>query len=140
MAFQYLDRLAHQQGVAVPADAAGTRIERDRPVIAVRFEQLHRERAGAGPETPVGLLKRDDVGAELVENVDRPFGTAAPVGPDGLSDIVTGYADHRGSAVASRVHPRKPGLKSMRPFIFETAERMIQGLGRLVGGRRDRIL
>src|SRR5687768_12778228 len=104
------------------------------------FEQLDRNGAGSGTEAPIGLLKGDDVGPKLVEDVDRPFRTPPPIGADRLADIVARYADHRGAGVESRALARKPALKSVGPFVVEPAKRVVERLGGLVRCRRDGVL
>ncbi len=95
MMLEHLDLLLHQQRVAVPADAAGADVELDRLVVAVRLDHRQREGARPRPEPPVGLLQRDDVGVELVQDVDRPLGPPPAVGPDRLAHVVGSDADHR---------------------------------------------
>ena len=113
MALEHLDALLHQQGVAVPADAAGAGVERHRPIVAMLLDHVQRHRAGARSEAAVGLLQRDDVGIELVQHVDRPLRPPLAVGADCLAHIVAGHADHRGAAVPgcpqrTQEHRREP--------------------------------
>ena len=140
VALQDFYRLSHQQSVAVPANASGAGVERHRPIVAMFFEQRNRDRAGPRPEAPIGLLKGDDVGAELVQDVDRPFRTAPPIGADRLADIVAGDADHCGSRLKSRSDPRKRSFNSVGSFVVEPPKGMVERLGRFVRCGRDGIL
>ena len=73
MAFLDLGALANEQRIAVPADAVRAIIERDRNIIAVLVQHMRRDRAGAGAETAVGFLQRDDVGVRAASTAStRP--------------------------------------------------------------------
>ncbi len=91
---QHLDILPDQKRVAVPADASVAGVEGDRLVVAMLVDHVQRDRARPGPEAPVRLLQRDDVGVELAKHLERPLRAPPAVGADRLPHIVAGDADH----------------------------------------------
>ena len=112
-----LDMLLHQQGIAVPAEVAGVDLEQPlgmlaagqafqrapvadpeghRLVQAMLVDQLVRHRRPAPADALVGLLQRDDVGVDFLEDVQHPVGPPPPVGPDRLAHIIAGDGDGRG--------------------------------------------
>src|SRR5262245_39303213 len=91
---EYLDMLPDQQGIAVPAEAAGAGVELDRLVIAMLGDQARGEGALPAAEAAVRLLQRDDIRIELVQHLQRALGPAAAIGADRLAHIVGGDADH----------------------------------------------
>lgn len=88
-----LRRFAHQNGVAVPANAVRLHIERRGFIIAMMIEQHRRNGGNARAKTAVGLLQSDDIGVEFGQYRDYPFRIAAAVRAYGFADIVAGYAD-----------------------------------------------
>src|SRR3546814_14602745 len=93
-----LDRLSDQQRVAMPAEAAASRLEGHGLVVAMLLDHVDWQRAHPRPEASIRFLKRDDIGVELVQHLDRPVRTPPPVGADRFAHIVTGDQDHRGSS------------------------------------------
>ena len=78
---------------ALVADA-----EVHRLIDAVTVDQLVRNRRAAPAEAPIRLLKRDDVGVDLMEHVEHPLRIAPPVEPNRLAHIVRRDGDAGGRA------------------------------------------
>ena len=84
--------LAHEDGVAVPADAVWTILDGHGTVRTFRLDHIARNRARPFAEAAVGLLKRDDVRIEFIEHREHAIGLADPIEPDGLAHVVAGDA------------------------------------------------
>ena len=59
-------------------------------------DQLMRDSRAAPAEPLVRLLQRNDVGIDLVQDVENALRIAPPVGADGLAHIIAGDGDRRG--------------------------------------------
>ena len=97
LAAQQFDVLAHQDRVAVPAEAARPHAEADRPEMRHLRDQAGRQRRQPVTEPAIDLLQRDDVGIEFGEDVENLFRPPAPVGADALADIVGRDTKHETS-------------------------------------------
>lgn len=86
----HLQPLVDQQRIAVPAQADVVVGDLHRHEIAARVD--HGGGQGGGPvaQAPVGLLHRDDLGAQMGHDLQRAFGAAAAVQTDALADIIAG--------------------------------------------------
>ena len=99
MVIQHLDSLAHQDRVAVPAQATRQAAERHRLVGRVVTDPFRRQGRGPLAEPAIDLLQGDDVGIDLRQYRQHPVGPAAPVGTDALADVVGRDLHHAGSGL-----------------------------------------
>jgi hypothetical protein len=91
---EHLHALLHEERIAMPAEAGGTRLERHRLIIAQLLDHLKRQGAGPAAEAPVRLLQGDHVRADLVQHLDRALGLAAAIGAHRLVHVVACNQDH----------------------------------------------
>lgn len=107
--------LADEHGIAVPADAVRPGVERHCPPRAL-VDQLTRQGRHPSAKATVGLLKRDNICVDFMQNAHDAFGITSPVEPDRLMDVVTGNGQH-GAAVGPRLDhglPMRPGSDGFR--------------------------
>lgn len=90
VAFLDLNALAHQQGVAVPADAERAVAERDGGVIRFTRDHFGGDGAGARAEAAVGFLKGDNIGANFLQHSQHPRWVAAAIEADAFAHIIAG--------------------------------------------------
>src|SRR5579859_110190 len=82
-----------EDGVAVPAHAAGPDFVRDGAVGGMVGDQLEGDRTLPRASAVVRLLQADDVGIELGEDGQDTLGAAQPVRADAFADVVAGDLD-----------------------------------------------
>ena len=82
--------LAEKQNVTVPSRPARRGAHRDGKKSGLAFETGKIEEPGFVAESPVGLLKGNDVGAGLSDDGSRPVWIEPLVGADALVDVIRG--------------------------------------------------
>src|SRR3546814_7990927 len=68
-----LDRLSDQQRVAMPAEAAASRLEGHGLVVAMLLEHVDWQRAHPRPEASIRFLKRADLGQALAHHLTPTY-------------------------------------------------------------------
>jgi hypothetical protein len=82
----------------MPAHAAGAHAELNRFPIAPLIKKMVGDHAMALPETSVGLLQGYNVGVDLRQHVQDPFGISPSIGAYTLANIVARDFYHSASA------------------------------------------
>jgi hypothetical protein len=101
----YPDMRRNQNGIAVPAHAAVPHLVRDGPISSLFGQQVQRDRAVALAKAPVCFLQDDDVRTDLAEHLENALGSPAPVGRDGLVDIVACNQHHAAEPIPANTVP-----------------------------------
>ena len=90
------ERRAHEDRIAVPAEAGLVGGHGDRHEAGLRLDLGDRQRRRARAKPPVGFLKHHDIGIQIGDHAEDARRIAAPVCADGLADIVAGNAQGGG--------------------------------------------
>ncbi|OYX41844.1 MAG: hypothetical protein B7Z02_14670 [Rhodobacterales bacterium 32-67-9] len=85
--------LAHEDRLAMPAQARAIRCEGQDAEIGLALDQRAGQGGGARRQPAIDLLQGDDVGAKRVDDLDHPFGDAKPVEADAFVHVVGGEAE-----------------------------------------------
>jgi hypothetical protein len=88
-----VERLADQDGVAVPADAVRPRVKRHSMKSGL-FDKRQRQGALSQAKAAVGFLQQHDIRGDFGKDVNDPLRPPQPVCADGFADIVAGEFHH----------------------------------------------
>ena len=107
-----LDSAAHEDGVAVPANAGCPRAQRS-GAPAVLLERLSRNDRFPEAEAAIDFLQGDDIGADLAQHGEDALGVAAAVDTDSLVDVVAGECELHGRVRSPQSAGTVPGAPGM---------------------------
>ena len=69
------DAVLHQNGIAVPPPSNRLHVERHGGVIGVVLDQEGRQHTGGVPKRKICLLQRDDIGVDILQDLQDRAGS-----------------------------------------------------------------
>ena len=83
-----LNPLAHQYGIAMPANRRRTKIQRHGHIRRLGLQHRQRQRADPRAKAAVHLLQRNNIGIDFIQNRQDACRVAALIQPQRFTDII----------------------------------------------------